>query len=62
MTLIPLDRKQLILEDAKERILENHTLEQIAQSLQSSKLFKENWIKTTTNMIPDRSLRKFQLP
>ena len=27
MTLIPLDRKQLILEDTKERILKNHTLE-----------------------------------
>ena len=32
MTLIPLDRKQLILEDAKERILKNHTLEQIAKT------------------------------
>jgi hypothetical protein len=31
MTLIPLDCKQLILEDAKERILKNHTLEQIAK-------------------------------
>ncbi len=26
MTLIPLDRKELILADAKERILKNHTL------------------------------------
>jgi hypothetical protein len=33
MTLIPIDRKQTILEDAKERILKNHTLEQIAKSL-----------------------------
>ena len=32
MTLIPLDRKELILEDAKERILKNHTLEQIAKT------------------------------
>ncbi len=31
MTLIPLDRKELILADAKERILKNHTLEQIVQ-------------------------------
>ena len=31
MTLIPLDRKQIILEDAKKRILKNHTLEQIAK-------------------------------
>ena len=27
VTLIPIDRKQTILEDAKERILKNHTLE-----------------------------------
>ncbi len=32
MTLIPLDRKELILEDAKDRISKNHTLEQIAKS------------------------------
>ncbi len=32
MTLIPLDRKQIILEDAKKRILKNHTLEQIAKT------------------------------
>jgi hypothetical protein len=32
MTLIPLDRKKLILEDAKQRILKNHTLEQIAKT------------------------------
>ncbi len=32
MTLIPIDRKQLILKDAKKRILLNHTLEQIAVS------------------------------
>ncbi len=30
MTLIPLDRKAKILEDAKVRILENETLQQIA--------------------------------
>ncbi len=30
MTLIPLDRKAKILEDAKIRILENETLQQIA--------------------------------
>jgi hypothetical protein len=33
MTLIQLDRKKLILEDAKERILKNHTLEQIAKNV-----------------------------
>ena len=44
MTLIPLDRKQLILEDAKERILENHTLEQIAQT---HKITKRTLISTT---------------
>jgi len=32
MTLIPLDHKELILEDAKECILKSHTLEQIAKS------------------------------
>ncbi len=30
MALIPLDRKQLILEDTKKSILKNHTLEEIA--------------------------------
>lgn len=32
MTLISIDCEQLILGDAKERILKNHTLEQIAVS------------------------------
>lgn len=32
MTLIALDRKNLILEGARERILKNHTLEQIAKT------------------------------
>ena len=44
MTLIPLDRKQLILEDAKERILENHTLEQIAQSHKITKRTLNTWL------------------
>ena len=33
MTLIPLKRKEIILADAKERILKNHTLEQIAKAI-----------------------------
>jgi len=44
MTLIPLDRKQLILEDAKERILENHTLEQIAKSHDITKRTLNTWL------------------
>ncbi len=44
MTLIPLDRKQLILEDAKEHILENHTLEQIAQSHKITKRTLNTWL------------------
>jgi len=32
MTLIPLERKQLVLKDAIERILKNHTLKQIGKS------------------------------
>jgi len=32
MTLIPLERKQLVLKDAIDRILKNHTLKQIAKS------------------------------
>jgi len=44
MTLIPLDHKQLILEDAKERILENHTLEQIAQSHKITKRTLNTWL------------------
>jgi len=44
MTLIPLDRKELILADAKERILENHTLEQIAQSHKITKRTLNTWL------------------
>jgi hypothetical protein len=44
MTLIPLARKQLILEDAKKRILKNHTLEQIAISHGVSKRRLNTWL------------------
>ncbi len=44
MTLIPLDRKQLILEDAKERIRKNHTLEQIAKSHGITKRALNTWL------------------
>jgi len=44
MTLIPLDRKQLILEDAKERILKNHTLEQIAKTHRITKRTLNTWL------------------
>ena len=44
MTLIPLDRKELILADAKERILKNHTLEQIAQSHKITKRTLNTWL------------------
>ncbi len=44
MTLIPLDHKERILEDAKNRILENHTLEQIAQSHKITKRTLNTWL------------------
>jgi len=44
MTLIPLERKELILADAKERILKNHTLEQIAQSHKITKRTLNTWL------------------
>jgi hypothetical protein len=44
MTLIPLDCKQLILEDAKERILKNHTLEQIAKTHGITKRTLNTWL------------------
>jgi len=44
MTLIPIDRKQLILEDAKNRILMNHTLEQIALSHGITKRTLNTWL------------------
>ena len=44
MTLIPLDRKQLILEDAKDRISKNHTLEQIAKSHGITKRTLNAWL------------------
>ena len=44
MTLIPIDRKQTILEDAKERILKNHTLEQIAKSHGITKRTQNTWL------------------
>jgi len=44
MTLIPLKRKELILADAKERILKNHTLEQIAKSHGITKRTLNTWL------------------
>jgi len=44
MTLIPLDRKERILEDAKNRILKNHTLEQIAKSHGITKRTLNTWL------------------
>ena len=44
MTLIPLDRKKLILEDAKKRILKNHTLEQIAKTHGITKRTLNTWL------------------
>jgi len=44
MTLIPLKRKELILADAKKRILKNHTLEQIAQSHKITKRTLNTWL------------------
>jgi len=44
MTLIPIKRKELILADAKERILKNHTLEQIAQSHKITKRTLNTWL------------------
>jgi len=44
MTLIPIDRKKLILEDAKKRILKNHTLEQIAKTHGITKRTLNTWL------------------
>jgi len=44
MTLIPLERKERILEDAKNRILKNHTLEQIAKSRGITKRTLNTWL------------------
>jgi len=44
MTLIPIDRKQIILEDAKKRILKNHTLEQIAKTHGITKRTLNTWL------------------
>ena len=44
MTLISLDRKELILADAKERILKNHTLEQIAKTHGITKRTLNTWL------------------
>ncbi len=44
MTLIPLERKERILEDAKNRILKNHTLEQIAKSHGITKRTLNTWL------------------
>ena len=44
MTLISLKRKELILADAKERVLKNHTLEQIAKSHGITKRTLNTWL------------------
>ncbi len=44
MTLIHLDRKEIILKDAKERILKNHTLEQIAKTHRITKRTLNTWL------------------
>jgi len=44
MTLIPLERKELILKDAKKRILLNHTLEEIAAKHGISKRTLNKWL------------------
>ena len=44
MTLIPLKRKEFILADAKEHILKNHTLEQIAKSHGITKRTLNTWL------------------
>ena len=43
MTLIPLERKQLVLKDAIDRILKNHTLKQIAKSHGITKHTLNTW-------------------
>ncbi len=44
MTLIPLERKQLVLKDAIDRILKNHTLKQIAKSHGITKHTLNTWL------------------
>ena len=44
MTLIPLDRKQLILEDAKYHFVKNHTQEQVAASHGITKWILNTWL------------------
>ena len=44
MTLIPVDRKQLVMEDAKDRILKNHMLERIAKSHGVTKRTLNTWL------------------
>ena len=44
MTLTPINGKQLILEDAKERILKNHTLKQIAISHGITERTLKKWL------------------
>ena len=44
MTLILLERKELILKDAKKRILLNHTLEEIAVKHGISKRTLHKWL------------------
>jgi hypothetical protein len=46
MTLIPIDGKQTILEDAKKRILKNHSSEQIAKSHGITKRTLNTWLMT----------------
>ncbi len=44
MTLVPIDRKERILEDAKKRILKNHPLEQIAKTHGITKRTLNTWL------------------
>ncbi len=44
MPLIPIERKEHILEDSKGRILKNQTLEQIAKSHGNTKLTLNTWL------------------
>ena len=44
MTSIPIDRKRLILEDAKSRVYKNQTLKEIAASHGVSKQILTTWL------------------
>ena len=53
MTLIPLDRKKLILEDAKKRILKNHTLEQKIEAIETLMTLNIMMADTANKVIKD---------